>query len=100
MDLGWLYHGLGGAGINGLFVVAPLAVYQTQAAEAWGTAALPFAWAIPFLMPPLLFAGGYLRERWQHMDDSEPMNRHRWWEAAAWGIGGLVAAGLGLVWLG
>ena len=100
MDLGWLWHGLGGAGINGLGVVLPLAFLNGPAAAAWGTPSVPVAWAIPFLMPPLLLAGGYLRERWQHRDDSEPMNAHRWIEAAAWGIGGLVAAGVGLVWLG
>ena len=101
MDLGWLYHGLGGAGITGVGVVLPLAFLNgPAAAAAWGTPSVPLAWAIPFLMPPLLFAGGYLRQRWQHMHALEPMNAHRWWEAAAWGIGGLVAALLGLVWLG
>ncbi len=83
MDLGWLWHGLAGAGITGLGTVLPMALVD---GPAW----------VPFLMPPLLTVGGWVRERWQHLDDDPVMNAHRWWEAAAWGIGALIAAGVGL----
>ena len=88
MDLGWLWHGLGGAGITGV-VVGGMVVAD---GPSW-TAAIPFA------VPPLLFLGGWAREWRQHWDDDPVMNAHRWIEAAAWSVGGLVAAGVGLIWL-
>ena len=74
MDLGWLWHGLGGLAITAVIVVGVL------------VGNLAWWWVAP--MPPLLFLGGWVRERWQHLGDVPAMNAHRWIEAAAWGSAG------------
>ena len=78
MDLGWLYHGLAGFGLN----VAP---------------AILAPWYVSWLIVPgVLGVFGYVREveqggwRWR-------LNVHKSIEAAAWLIGALGGAGLGLV---
>jgi len=88
MDLGWLWHGLIGFG--------------TTAAVVGGMIPLRGPWwaaAIPFLMPPLFTLGGYIREWRQHADDDPVFNTHRHIEAVSWGIGSLLAALIGLVFL-
>ena len=96
-DWDYVWHDLGGIGINGLLVVLPLAFLSGPAAAAWGTPTVPLAWLIPFGMVPLLTVGGLLRECVQH--HWEPLTPHQILEGVLWGVGSLKAALVGLIWL-
>lgn len=83
-DLGWLWHGLGGFGITAVVSVGVFFAHW----PAW----------VPFLMVPMLGVGGYVRERLQHIGDPDPMTPHRWIEALAWPLGGIIGACVSLGW--
>jgi hypothetical protein len=87
-DWDYVWHALGGLAINGLLVVLPLAFFSHVIAHAW---------AIPFAVMLLVTAGGFVREKIQH--DWESLSAHQFLEGALWGVGALVSASLGLIWL-
>ena len=96
-DWDYVIHDAIGLAITGL-LVGVLVFQNGPAAAAWGTPTVPLAWAIPFLMVPILTGGGLLREQIQHR--FEPLTPHQILEGVLFGVGALKAALLGLVWLG
>jgi hypothetical protein len=79
----YLWHDLGGMGINGLLVGACVLF----GLEWW----VPFALGVP-----MLTAWGLAREFEQHPDGLTP---HRCLEGVLWGVGALQGALIGLIWL-
>ena len=84
-DWDYLWHFLAGLGSTAGIV----GLVQITNAAPW----------LPLLMIPLLLVGGVVRELSQHEWSWSEMTGHRWLEGVLWGIGGLVAAGVGLVFL-
>ena len=79
-DFDYLWHFLGGFAID--------------AASSWPPALLGGPTWIGFPVVLALGLFGYARELWQHWDDPDRprLTLHRHIEAAAWPLGGLVAA--------
>jgi hypothetical protein len=81
-DFDYLWHFLGGAAINAVCVVL-IAVF--------GGSCL-----VPFLTAILLLVLGVVRELIQH--NWEALSAHQWLEGVLWFVGGITAAGVGLMW--
>jgi len=83
-DWDYLWHVLGGVGING--AVVALAIFTSV------------PWGVAFWTVTVVAWGGVMREGAQH--DWDPLTAHQWLEGLAWGLGALVVALAGIPFYG